>query len=112
MMNVGSEAKLLFSSPIRNRGRFPAILCAMTPIREITFTLEVDEDSTALVASWDDPSGKGGSTTQGEDFRELQEMIQDATTGYFRALGEKAPDTVRLQGLPSWCWRTQVRRSS
>jgi hypothetical protein len=76
--------------------RSSAILCAMTLVREITFTVEVDEDSTALVASWDDPSGKGGITTQGEHLRELQEMIQDATLGYFRALGEKAPDTVRL----------------
>ena len=36
------------------------------------------------------------SPTQGDDLRELQEMIQDATLGYFRALGVKAPDTVRL----------------
>ena len=76
--------------------RASATLCAMTPVREITFTVELDQDSTVLVASWDDPSGKGGITTQGEDLRELQEMIQDATLGYFRALGEKAPDTVRL----------------
>jgi len=75
---------------------FSANISAMTPVREITFTVEHDEDSKVLVASWDDPSGKGGITTQGEDLRELQEMIQDATLGYFRALGVKAPNTVRL----------------
>jgi hypothetical protein len=68
----------------------------MEPVREIIFTVELDEDSTALVASWDDPSGKGGITTEGGDLRELHEMIQDATLGYFRALGVKPPDTVRL----------------
>lgn len=68
----------------------------MMAVHEIIFTVERDEDSPVLVASWDDPSGKGGITTQGEDLRELQEMIQDATLGYFRALGVKAPESVRL----------------
>ena len=43
-----------------------------------------------------DPCGKGGITTEGGDLRELQEMIIDARTGYFRAAGVPAPSRVRL----------------
>ena len=68
----------------------------MNSIQEITFTVERDADSSVLVASWDDPSGIGGITTQGENLRDLQDMIQDAALGYFRALGIAAPNTVRL----------------
>lgn len=64
---------------------------------EITFTVERCEDSGVLVASWDEPSGQGGITTQGHDLRELHEMVQDAVRCHFDA-GEK-PRTV-------W-WRVQ-----
>ena len=76
--------------------RVPAILCAMKTVPEITFTIERDEDSSLLVASWDDPSGRGGITTQGEDLRELQDMVKDAATGYFRAAGVPVPSRVKL----------------
>ena len=65
-------------------------------MRDITFTIERDEEASVYVASWDDPSGKGGITTAGEDLRELQEMIPDAASGYFRAAGIKAPERIRL----------------
>jgi hypothetical protein len=65
-------------------------------VEEITFTVERDEDGTGYVASWDDPSGKGGITTEGADLRELQEMILDAATGYFQTAGVPAPSRVRL----------------
>jgi predicted RNase H-like HicB family nuclease len=65
-------------------------------MQEITFNVERDKEATCFVASWDDPSGKGGITTQGEDLRELQEMILDAATGYFQAAGVPAPSRVRL----------------
>jgi predicted RNase H-like HicB family nuclease len=65
-------------------------------MHEITFNVERDEEAACFIASWDDPAGKGGITTQGEDLRELQEMILDATTAYFHASGTKAPSRVRL----------------
>ncbi|MDD5260534.1 MAG: hypothetical protein PHD76_01670 [Methylacidiphilales bacterium] len=65
-------------------------------MQEITFNVERDEEADCFVASWDDPSGKGGITTQGEDLRELQEMIFDAATGYFHTAGVPAPKRVRL----------------
>jgi len=64
-------------------------------MKEIIFNVERDEESSYLVASWDDPRG-GGITTQGADLRELQEMILDAATGYFRAAGVPLPSRVRL----------------
>jgi len=64
-------------------------------MQEITFNVERDEESSQLVASWDDPAG-GGITTQGADLRELQEMIQDAATGYFHAAGVPLPRRVKL----------------
>jgi len=65
-------------------------------MQEIIVTVERDEEGACFVASWDDPSGKSGITTQGEDLRELQEMVLDATAGYFRAAGVPAPNRVRL----------------
>jgi len=65
-------------------------------MQEITFQVERDEEAACFVASWDDPSGKGGITTEGSDLRELQEMILDAAAGYFRAKGVPAPSRVRL----------------
>jgi predicted RNase H-like HicB family nuclease len=61
---------------------------------EITLTVTVAEEG-GFVASWDDPRG-GGITTQGEDLRELQEMVRDAVEGYFRAASAQPPRNVRL----------------
>jgi predicted RNase H-like HicB family nuclease len=63
---------------------------------EITFTVERDEEGAVYVATWDDPSGKGGITTEGSDLRELQDMIADAAAGYFKAAGVAGPSRVRL----------------
>lgn len=76
--------------------RLSATLYAMKALPEIVFTVERDEDSACFVASWDDPAGRGGITTQGEDLRELQDMVKDATTGYFQAVGVSVPSRVRL----------------
>ncbi len=65
-------------------------------MKEITFTVERDEVESCFVASWDDPSGKGGITTEGGDLRELQDMVLDAVTGYFHAAGMPTPSRVRL----------------
>lgn len=61
---------------------------------EITFKVERDETSGVLVASWDDPLGVGGITTQGGDLRELQDMVKDAVLCHFDE-GE-APAKIRL----------------
>jgi predicted RNase H-like HicB family nuclease len=61
---------------------------------EITLTVTAAEEG-GFVATWDDPRG-GGIATQGEDLRELQEMVLDAVEGYFRAAGKEPPRTVRL----------------
>jgi len=63
---------------------------------EIVFTVECDEETAFLVAFWDDPLGGGGISTQGIDLRELQEMILDATAGYFKAANRPAPGKVAL----------------
>jgi hypothetical protein len=64
-------------------------------MEEIIFNVERDEESSFLVATWDDPRG-GGITTQAADLRELQEMLLDAATGYFRAAGVPVPNRVKL----------------
>lgn len=63
-------------------------------MEEITFQVSRDEESGWLIASWDDPSGKGGITTQAIDLRELQEHVVGATQCHFD-LGEK-PRQIRL----------------
>ena len=42
-------------------------------MKEITLTVERDDESGWFVASCDAPRGQGGITTQGRDLRELQE---------------------------------------
>ena len=44
-------------------------------MEEIVFNVERDEESSSFVASWDEPGGKGGITTQGHDLSELQAMV-------------------------------------
>ena len=66
-------------------------------MKEITLTVERDEESDWLIASWDDPRGKGGITTQGKDLSELQEMVRDAVRCHFGK--NKAPKTIRLRFL-------------
>ena len=61
---------------------------------EITINVEKDEESGFLVASWDDPTGKGGISTQGADLKDLQEMVADAVRCHFDE-GER-PRQVRL----------------
>ena len=61
---------------------------------EITLTVTPAEEG-GFVATWDDPRG-GGIATQGEDLRDLQDMVRDAVEGYFQAAGALPPRTVRL----------------
>jgi hypothetical protein len=47
-------------------------------MKEITLTVERDEKSGWLVASWDAPDSTGGITKQGKDRRELQANVRNA----------------------------------
>ena len=63
-------------------------------MREITLQVQRDEESGWLVASWDDPDGTGGITTQGRDLRDLQEQITEAVAIHFEV--ESAPSRIRI----------------
>ena len=63
-------------------------------MKEITLTVERDEESGWYVASWDAPRGKGGISTQGRDLRELQDNVKDAVACHFD--DGKAPRSIRL----------------
>ena len=52
-------------------------------MEEITLQVQRDEQSGWLLAWWDDPSGTGGITTQGQDLRDLQQQITEAVSVHF-----------------------------
>ena len=52
-------------------------------MRDITFTVTPCDETGGFVARWDDASGRGGITTQGDSFAELDAMVADAVNGYF-----------------------------
>ena len=61
---------------------------------EITFHVEPCADTGGYVARWDAPGGRGGITTQGDSFAELDAMITDAVGGYFEP--KERPKRIRL----------------
>lgn len=63
-------------------------------MKEITLTVERDEERGWFVASWDAPRGKGGITTQGRDLRELQDNVREAVRCHFG--NGKTPPRIRL----------------
>ncbi len=63
-------------------------------MEEITFQVQRDDESGQLVAWWDDPSGSGGVTTQGEDLRDLQQQIIEAVAVHFDE--SEAPRRIRV----------------
>ena len=63
-------------------------------VSEITFNVERCAESGMLTASWDEPTGGGGITTQGQDLTELQEMVKDAVLCHFDE--GKAPEMIRF----------------
>ncbi len=63
-------------------------------MKEITLTIERDEDSGWFVAHWDGPNGSGGITTQGKDLGELEANVREAVVCHFGK--RKAPRTIRL----------------
>lgn len=63
-------------------------------MKEIILTVERDEESGWFVASWDEPRGKGGITTQGRDLRQLQDNVREAVRLPFA--NGKTPRRIRL----------------
>jgi len=66
-------------------------------VKEIKFTVMPCHDTGGYVARWDDAPGKGGITTQGDSFAELDAMIAGAVNGYFEP--SQRPQRVRLHFL-------------
>lgn len=66
-------------------------------MNEITFKIDPCSETGGFVARWDDAPGRGGITTQGDSFAELQAMITDAVDGYFEPALK--PKRVRLHFL-------------
>jgi predicted RNase H-like HicB family nuclease len=64
---------------------------------EITFVVEACPDTGGYVARWDDAPGKGGITTQGDTFAELDAMVSDAVAAYFEP--DRRLRTIRLHFL-------------
>ena len=62
-------------------------------MEEITFRVELCDESGWLVASWDGPTG-GGITTQGRDLRDLQDQLEDAVQCHFEP--GQVPRRIRL----------------
>ena len=50
---------------------------------EILIVVERCPDSGQLVASWDEPFGNGGISTQAVDLRDLQGQVDDAVRCHF-----------------------------
>ena len=61
---------------------------------EITLTVTVCEDSGFLVASWNEPDGMGGITTQAKDLQELEKNVREAVSLHFDA--GLVPEQIRL----------------
>jgi predicted RNase H-like HicB family nuclease len=63
-------------------------------VEEIVMTISRCDETGALVASWDDPRGFGGLTTQAEKLSDLENSIREAIAVHFEP-GE-LPRQVRL----------------
>ena len=91
-VETGNEVRAWLEAACRERG--PHLRSARMSNADITLTVTPAEEG-GFVATWDDPRG-GGIATQGEDLRDLQDMVRDAVEGYFQATGAVPPRTVRL----------------
>lgn len=63
-------------------------------MEEIVLIISRCTETGALVASWDDPGGFGGLTTQAEKLSELEDNIREAIAIHFDP--EELPKRVRL----------------
>ncbi len=57
----------------------------MNATENLVFAVETDRGSGWLVATWDDPSGHGGITTQAPDLERLIAAIKEAAACHFDA---------------------------
>jgi predicted RNase H-like HicB family nuclease len=64
-------------------------------VDEIIFTVERDEGTGWLTASWDAPNQTGGITTQGKDLADLEKNLREAVECHFE--GGKLPRQIRLR---------------
>jgi len=70
-------------------------------VEEITITIRTCEESGTLVASWDDPRGLGGLSTQADKLSDLEGNIREAIAVHFEP--EEMPRQVRLHFLNDRC---------
>ena len=61
---------------------------------EIVIVVETCQETGQLIASWDDPSGNGGLTTQARDLKELQTQVDEAVHCHFD--DRELPKTIRF----------------
>ncbi len=61
---------------------------------EITVTITSCPDTGTMVASWDDPSGLGGITTQAENLSTLETNLREAVELHFDP--EDLPKLIRI----------------
>jgi hypothetical protein len=65
-------------------------------VSEITIIITSCPDTGMMVASWDDPRGDGGLTTQAENLSALESNIGEAIETHFEH--EELPKLIRLHG--------------
>jgi hypothetical protein len=63
-------------------------------VEEITLSIATCAETGMLVASWNDPRGLGGLTTQAEKLSDLEANIREAIAVHFEP--EELPKQVRL----------------
>jgi len=64
-------------------------------VQEITFTVERDEESGWLTASWDARIKPAGSRRRGKDLAELEKNLREAVEYHFA--GGQRPRQIRLR---------------
>ena len=63
-------------------------------VEEITISIGTCRDTGMLIASWDDPTGLGGLTTQADNLTDLEANLREAVAVHFDP--EELPKLVRL----------------
>jgi len=63
-------------------------------VEQITIRVATCAETGALVASWDDPEGSGGLTTQAETLSELESHIREAISVHFEP--DEIPRQIQL----------------
>ena len=77
-------------------------------MKDITFRVTSCAETGGFVARWDDAPGRGGITTQGDSFAELDAMIADAVNEY-REYARRAPNAADAKQLAERADRLERR---